>query len=206
MASAQLAENLLWFIHGFNIFGFLSQIYANYSIRSTVGFSFWTLWLCHAASQAILMYVYLLWLPFPMRIMIPAEVACMAVLVGQAVWFAPTREFRRQVVVWHGVVLSLASIIWYIGLYAPQTIGYLAGWACVIALSFVQFPQIFRNWRRKSIEGFSLFFLTCTSISSCIFLWSCYMLSLPLPSWAHATRAVMKRVILWGQVVIYWGR
>lgn len=206
MASAQLAENLLWVIHGFNIFGFFSQIYANHCLRSTAGFSFWTLWLCHCASQGILIYVYLLALPLPMRVMIPAELACMSVLVGQELWFAPTHEFRRQVTLWHGVVLCLASITWYIGFFFPQLVGYFAGWVCVVAVSFVQFPQIFRNWRRKSIEGFSIFFLVCTSISSCIFMWSCYMLNLPLPSWAHATRAVAKRIILWGQVVIYWGR
>lgn len=204
MVSTYLAEDILWVIHSFNIFGFLSQVYENQVRRSTAGFSFWSLWLWHVSAQALIMYAYFLVLPLPMRVMIPLEAICVALLVVQESWFAVTSEFRRRVTLWHGLVMCGSSIFWYIGLYAPEFVGMMMGWVCFLALSSSQLPQVVRNWRRKSVVGFSLPFLMFSTISSIVYTWSCYVLGLPVPSWANAVRALALRAFLWWQVVTYW--
>ena len=100
-------------------------------------------------------------------------------------------------------ILIASSIAWYISLWAPLLIGHIAGWVAVFALSLSQFPQIVRHWRRKSVAGYSQWYLILSTISTLILLWANYILQLPAQSWVHSLRALTKRLILWYQVMVY---
>ena len=100
--STWFAEHLLWFVFVFNSLGLLFQLRTNYALKSTHGVSFLMLWTYHMASVSFTLYTYLLWLPLPMRVMIPVEAVILTGLVGQEMWFAPSVAFRRKITVWHG--------------------------------------------------------------------------------------------------------
>ena len=203
MSLVQIAEHLLWLITGFNVVGLAFQIKTNQGLRSTDGVSFWMLWSYHVASVSFAMFIFLLWLPLPLRIMIPLEALMLTFLVGQEVWFARSEAFRRKITVWHGGLLIVSSFAWYLGLFYPYIIGNIAGWVAVFTLSFSQFPQILIHWRRKSVAGFSRGYLYLSILGTLTLLWCTYILSLPLQNWVHGVRALTKRLILWWQVIIY---
>ena len=206
MTSIQLAQTLLWCIPLINLVGLLGQVRTNYYRKSTDGMSFWMLWTSHLAVISFVMYCHLLDLPLSLRVLVPIEGLVVTFLVIQEIWYAPSYTFRRQITVWHGGILVSTSCVWYASLFVPTLIGSIAGWTGVLMVAIAQFPQIWQHWRRKSVVGYSKTMLASATLSSALLIWISVVLSLPLPSLANGIRALVKRLIIWWQVFLYYER
>ena len=174
LTQIQLAELLLWGPCILNVLGMRSQIIHNYELRSTHGISYIMLGFFHFASLSLCTYIYLIDLPFALKVMVPIEVVTITIMVAQEMWYAPTLLFRAQVLALHGALVALSALAWLVGLYYPVFIGNMAGWAATIALAGVQLPQILRTWQRKSTHGFSVCILIYGPLSPLLILWCCY--------------------------------
>ena len=203
LTQIKLAQLLLWGPPTLNLLGMTSQIIHHYRLRSTHGMSFATLGFFHAATLTLCAYIYLIDLPFALKVMVPIEACAVTALVMQEMWYAPTLLFRAQILALHGSIVCCATMLWVGGLWYPWYIGYAAGWIATGCLAFVQLPQIIENWQRKSMHGLSTGILVYGTLSPILVLWCCYELSMPLPSWANAIRALGYRVIQWWQFVEY---
>ncbi|MGD1997878.1 MAG: PQ-loop domain-containing transporter [Candidatus Dependentiae bacterium] len=203
LTQTQLAELLLWGPCVLNILGVWSQIKHNYELRSTHGISYLMLGIFHFAALCLCMYIYLMDLPFALKVMVPIEVLAITVMVGQEMWYAPTLLFRAQVMVLHGGIVALITLLWLLGFSYSFIVGNVAGWAATAALALVQLPQIVRTWRCKSTHGFSTGILVYGTLSPLLILWCCYQLTMPLQSWVNASRALVYRVIQWCQFLVY---
>lgn len=200
------AEILLWFIYSFNLLGFVFQIRTNYRLRTTKGVSFWLVWTYHIANITSLLFVYLLWLPLPLRVMVPIETLIIATLVTQELCYSRDELFRHRVAVLHGSILVAGLCMWAASWWYPEHIGHLAGWIGFCVLSISQIPQIVRNWRRQSVVGYSGLYLACSTIATILHLWIVYILKLPLQSYGNSIRALLMRVVLWWQYFTYQKR
>lgn len=203
LTQIQLAELLLWGPCILNVLGIRSQIIHNYELRSTHGISHLMLWLFHFGSLSLCTYVYLIDLPFALKVMLPVEVIMVTILVAQEMWYAPTLLFRAQILAFHGGLISFSGLMWIVGSYYPLFIGNVAGWAAAIALAGVQLPQIIRTWKRKSTHGFSPGILVYGTLSPLLTLWCCYELRLPLQTWTNTFRTLFYRVVQWWQFAVY---
>lgn len=203
LTQTQLAELLLWGPCILNILGMRSQIVHNYELRSTHGVSYVMMGLFHFASLSLCTYVYLMDLPFALKVMLPIEVVVVTIMVAQEMWYAPTLLFRAQVLVLHGCLFAVSAFGWIMGLYYPYFIGNATGWVAAFMLAGVQLPQIVRAWQRKSTHGLSVGILVYGTLSPLLILWCCHELALPLQSWVNASRALLYRIIQWSQVLVY---
>jgi uncharacterized protein with PQ loop repeat len=100
-----------------------------------------------------------------------------------------------------GSLLGLSCAIWY-----PIEVGMFYGWVAVALAFFCEWPQLYHNWKRKSVVGLNFLFLSCIGGGAMIETAIAYGFGLLLPTMLNALRAASYYILYCSQFLLYSGR
>lgn len=192
-----------WVPHTLYASAIIPQMIKNYRLKSTQGLSLPMVFARFSGEVSYTFYIYLLGLPMVYRVMIPIYTMNLGILLVQAAWYAPTKEYRSRVF-WGmgGVLFCMFAVMPLVWLY-PVWMGKYAGWLAVCTLAFSQAPQVYKNYRRQSVHGFSLGYTLLMGFGSFIELLYVIYLQLPVQTLASCTRSLLFYTIYWYQFIRY---
>ena len=202
----EIAYTLIWFPPLINIVGMWFQVQTNIRLHSAHGISGIMLMLRYLTACAQVLYLYFLDLPFPYRVMILPQWVLLTVLVMQQIWYAKYRKDRVYLSFVTGLILTVWVLSIFTGLLVPTTVGNWAGWIMVLLGAIVQLPQMFKNFQRKSVHGYSLGYVCFSLVAYFFDLSLAYILGVPKQTYVAYGRAIAYRLIELGQFYIYAGR
>lgn len=181
------------------------QIIKNFKIKSDKAISHRMLYLAFIGGAAKGVYNIFLDLPLPYKIMRPLILCCVLTMVIQGYIYARDRAIRKNLFFIYSITLAvLAGVILY-GLYDPIFIGNKAGWLSTTVLAIYQFPQVIKNWRRKSVAGISFIYLSMLCTGALLEISIAFLFGLPVQSFYNGCRGVMYYLIFTYQFFIYGG-
>lgn len=194
---------VLWVPQTLYASAIIPQMVKNYRLKSTAGLSLPMVFARFSGELAYTTYIHLLGLPLVYRIMIPVYTFNIGVLLLQAAWYAPDAQYRRRVLIGMASALLLTMCGALLSRWSPVLVGRYAGWLAVCILAFSQMPQVYKNYMRSSVHGFSLGYTLLMGTGSFIELCYVIYLQLPVQTLASCTRSLFFYTIYWYQFIRY---
>lgn len=182
------------------------QILTNYRRKDASGLSHWMLFLRLTAISTYTLYVYLLDLPLAHKVLYPLCLASMTLLAIQGYQYSRNRSELRLLRFAYGKLLVMLGVLVFIGSAYPVKAGMLAGWCAVVCGLWSDMPQIYRNWRRKSTQGFNILFASAIGFGGITDLTLSLLFGLPLPTVLATTRVTVCYLIYVMQFLLYGNR
>jgi len=176
----------------------------NYRLRSTAGVSTLMLFLRYITAEAQIQYLYLLSLPLAWRVLILPQYVALIVLITQEAWYSH-RTIIRQLIITALIIITAVwgSLFWHGWHHNSFIAGHYAGWVMFV-LSFVNaLPQIFKNWHRKSVQGYSIWFVLFGLIAVTFDYSLATIISVPLQTHLNYIRAILYSFIELFQFYLY---
>ncbi|MGD1997430.1 MAG: PQ-loop repeat-containing protein [Candidatus Dependentiae bacterium] len=198
-----LFDYIIWVPHSLYVLALVPQIIKNYRISGTIGVSFWMVFCRFAGEMAYSQYTHLLGLPLVYRTLIPTYTFMLFVLLMQIAYYADTKVKRRSVLFLTAWVVFLSTCSLVLSKFYPVQVGNSLGWVAVILLATAQMPQVYKNWQRKTMHGFSLLYTVMMGLGSFIELCYVIYLQLPVQTLASCIRSLTFYSIYWFQFFTY---
>jgi len=201
--STQIALLLSWLPFSLIIMGTSSQIILNYRVKSTRGLSPNMVFLFFSTIVFFIVYTYTYNLPIAYKVLSIPHLLSVGVLAFQGYYYSDNKKTRRDMLRTYTGLLVFFIGYAITGFFFPLTVGKFSGWASALLPLLTQIPQMLRNARRKSVEGFSFWFVFFATIAVLIELTVVIVLHLPLPSFFSALRGLIYYIIYFGQFILY---
>lgn len=197
---------LSWVPLGLYLSAALPQFVTNLRRKSASGVSHWMLFLRVSSGMFYIPYLYLCSLPWAYRIVMPIYVGMLAVLAYQGYLYEQDNFVRWRVrgmyqLTGIGALLGLLFAICY-----PVEVGLFYGWVGISLAFFCEWPQLYHNWKRRSVTGLNYLFLSCIGIGAIIEAAIAYGFGLPRPTLFNALRAASYYILYCWQFFLYSGR
>ncbi|MGD1997429.1 MAG: PQ-loop repeat-containing protein [Candidatus Dependentiae bacterium] len=161
------------------------------------------LFIASVGSVARLLFVFFLWLPLAYRCVRPLTLAALFFLVFQSYWYTEDAPLRRRIIIAYTALASVTAALVLWGIWMPSLIGHGAGWVSFVAFSVHQVPQMWKNYRRKSVEGLSFAYLTLLCIGATLEIVIALIMGLPIQSVLNGLRGVAYYSVFCYQFVHY---
>jgi len=195
MTLREIAECLIWFPPMINIFALSCQVSLSARLRSVQGVSSYMLMLRYIAASVQILYLYFLQMPFGYRVMIIPQALLILAMMCQQVYYTKNRWSKWSFSgLWAMVVCGWLVAIWA-GQYNPHFIGHAGGWLMAMIGTVTQLPQIVRNWRRKSVKGYSRPYVIFSICAYTFDLTLATILGVPIQTHITYIRAISYRCI-----------
>lgn len=198
-----LFDYIIWVPHSLYVLALFPQIFKNYRLSATVGVSFWMVFCRFAGEMAYSQYTHLLGLPLVYRLLIPTYTFMLFVLLIQIAYYAETPAKSRSVLFLTSWVIFLSICSFVLSKFYPVQVGNVLGWIAVCLLATSQMPQVYKNWQRQSMHGFSLLYTLMMGFGSFVELCYVIYLQLPVQTLASCIRSLTFYSIYWFQFVKY---
>ena len=195
MTIREIAELLIWFPPLINIFALSCQVSLSARLRSVQGVSSYMLMLRYIALSVQILYLYFLHMPFGYRVMIIPQALLIVAMMFQQVYYAKSSFSKWSFAgLWGMVVLGWFGAI-TAGQYNPHFVGHASGWLMAFIGTVTQLPQIVRNWRRKSVKGYSRPYVIFSITAYAFDLTLATILGVPIQTHVTYIRAISYRCI-----------
>ncbi len=197
-----IAYVTIWVIQIISIVSLAPQIFLNYKAKSTNGLSDFYLLSYLSAYTAHLYYVYCLDFPIVYKITVPILFFLVLILVFQRFFCFQHKgvHYSTQLYCINFFIIFLLVVL---AIRSPYKIGHLAGWISVVIWTVYQLPQVYSIYSKKSVEGFSLSFVSLSSFANLLELIAIPYLGLPVQSVLVALRGLLFYVIFCFQFWMY---
>ena len=184
---------------------FIPQIIENYRIKSTRGLSKYSMVAYFFGYFAVIYYIFCLDLILPYKIVVPMEFAAMAVIVGQRFYYD---GLFTDMTFFYGILGSTIFTLMLapVAFYYPMTVGAVCGWLSLALFIAHPIPQVVKNFRERSVEGFSFGFVTLLAIAVTCELIVALVRGLPLQTLCMALKGLFFYIIFCVQFWLYWPR
>ena len=183
----------------------MPQVFLNYKIKSTKALSDFYLVGYFNGYAITFFYVYAFNLHLAYKIRSILAVFVVAFMIYQRFKYDGVhkhKKIRRLYVSDFAVLFVLTPFVFSF----PKIAGHIAGWALVIVWSLYQLPQILKNHRQKSVEGFSFILVSLIGIGNIIELFIAYFLNYPIQTYFIAVRGIIIYLIFMFQFGLYGKR
>jgi uncharacterized protein with PQ loop repeat len=178
-----------------NIFAISCQIALSARLRSVEGVSTYMLTLRYIAASSQVLYLNFLNMAFGYRVMIMPQWLLLCVMLYQQIRFAETKDNARFVsIAWVSILTAWITAIG-VGFKHPALIGHAGGWLMVMLGTVTQLPQIIRNWRRKSVKGYSKKYVIFSVFAYVFDLTLAAIIGVPIQTYITYGRAISYRAI-----------
>jgi len=195
-------EILSWIPMTLYVLAALPQAWTNMRLRSTQGLSMLMIFIRFSTGLFYNTYINLCGLPLSYRVMMFLYTLSFSVLVVQGYRYS-SQAMQKVLKRGYASIVSLLLISLVVALWYPYQVGYMIGTCAVTASVFTDLPQVIKNYRRKTMKGFSFYFATLLGLGAilelCIALW----FSLPFPTVFSAARAASYSFVFWAQFFLY---
>ena len=197
------AQTLSWIPLSIYLCSAIPQFATNIRRKSAAGVSHWMLFMRVASGIFYNSYLFLCLLPLAHRTIMPLYSGSLAILAIQGYWLEPDKNVRWRLRWAYSSVLLGVGIGLVYAWAEPQRVGMLFGWIGVAIALFCDWPQIYHNWHRKSVQGFNFLFASGIGVGALIEMCIAYWFSLPLPTLANPLRAFMHYLVYCTQFLLY---
>lgn len=170
----------------------LMQVHLTYKLQSATGISPFFPYLASLYNTLYTLFLFHFPHPFPPRIMSITTQLTGYLLVFQQFYYpslGATPAWKRHYLFTSGCLAGIYGAAWYFE--HLDFIGQVWGWCIVGIPLFIQLPQVYHNWRRKSVQGFSGWFVVLQVIGTALMLVTCIAFNLPLPLWLNSIRGLV---------------
>ncbi len=191
-----------WIIQIIAVIGILPQIFLNYKSKSTNGLSDFYI-ISYLSGYAVhLCYIYCLNFPIAYKIMVPVLFFLVLTLVFQRFYCFKHKVVRYSKRLYCANFLIIFLLV-SLAICFPYETGNFAGWLSAIIWTVYQFPQIYKIYSKKSVKGFSFFFVSLSCLQNVLGLVVVLSLNLPAQSLFVALRGLAFFAIFCFQFWIY---
>jgi uncharacterized protein with PQ loop repeat len=155
---------LAWVALIFYALSLIPQIIENASLKTTQGLSSLSLIAYFFGYGTCITYIYSLNLLLAYKVIIPIEFFFMLIIILQKFYyegFLKDKSFFYSILI-TSIIIALCIILAF---YCTLFIGSLCGWISLFCFIVHPIPQVIKNYRRKSVEGFSFGFVTLLAIA-----------------------------------------
>ena len=197
------ARHFTWVPLLLYVIAIIPQVVLSYRTKSAKGVSQSMVFLRFAAMSIYTVYLQLCQLTLAHRVMMPVYMCMVGFLVYQGYHY----ENNERRIYWMRISYSalafflLASCTmayWY-----PWTIGFFLGTVGMSLAWLTDLPQVYKNWQRKSTEGFSFFFPSVIGVGATIEFMLAIYIGLPLPTILNTFRAITYYLVYCVQFGLY---
>jgi len=196
------ANAAIWITHLISIAGISFQIFLNYKIKSTTGLSQTYILIYLSGYIVHLFYVFCLDLPIAYKVMGPLSFLLVLTLMFQFFFYKKRTIVQRPIKLYSINFFIFFSLI-ALAIKFPNKIGHLAGWISFVIWTVYQFPQIFKMYSNKSVEGFSFASVSIGGFQNLLGLIAALSLGVPLQSVFTALRGIIFFAIFCFQFWMY---
>lgn len=175
------AELFTWASLMFYTICFIPQIIENYRMKSTDGLSDLLLLSYYIAYGFMMYYIFYCDLILPYKIMVPAEMMVMSMMIAQKFYYHGT--LRNKTFLLQFLAINVLMVAIYpLSLYAPYDFGIACGWVAAVFFAIYPMPQVIKLYRSKSVAGFSFGFVTVQALAFVSEAIAAVLKHLPLPT------------------------
>jgi len=169
----------------------LPQIIKNYTLRSTYGLSTFKLFLFFTAISCNTIFVQLMPFPIAYKIVLPIYWCFVTFLIIQLYWYEHRQAMKRTIIQLYGsaaiFIILLAIATHFTSYYATHTIG----WIGMLSLAVHKFPQVIRNFKRKTLHGLSFYYIVIVQLIALLELTIAFILHFPIQTRLSAIRSTV---------------
>ncbi len=197
-----LTTLITWVVNLSFLVAILPQVFLNYKIKSTKALS--DLYLVGYFNGYAANFFYVFALNFHLAYKVRAILAIIIILimVFQRFLYSEDSLYGKIGRLYFFDGLFFFALIPFLFKY-PELIGQITGWALVGIWTFYQLPQIFRIYKRQSVQGFSFLLVSLIGFGNLIELFISYLLNYPLQTRLIAVRGIIFYIIFCYQFWIY---
>lgn len=182
----------------------IAQIYRTYCLKSTQGIDSWMIYASALYSTLYTLFVHHFFHPFPHRFMSFITQALFYILVFQQFYYSSFYSKK----VWarrYSFTSATLCILYFIAynLNYIDAVGHVWGYLLVIIPLFTQLPQLYYNWQRKSVEGFSGWFVIFQIIGITLTLITSIAFNFRWPIWLNCLRGLLYQALYVVQFYYY---
>ncbi|MBD3231959.1 hypothetical protein GF322_04870 [Candidatus Dependentiae bacterium] len=193
--SIDFIHNIIPWITKVLFFGaLLPQIFLNYKIKSANGLSDLYLIGYFSAYFLNVFYVFGLNFPFAYKIFAPLCLFAVIFIILQKVLYSNLLINIKVLKLYITDLLILLIFVPFI-FFFPIKIGHLAGWVLILIWSLYQFPQIYKIYKNKSVQGFSFFLVTLIGLGNLFEFIVAILFDLPLQTFFISVRGIIIYII-----------
>lgn len=181
---------------------FIPQIIENYRVKTTRGWSDSFMLTYFLGLISILYYIFCLHLPLVYKIMVPIQTFLISIVIMQRIYYDHRKKELGFPLLFTFICIFSLAILPYAFIY-PQLIGDTGGWLSFAFFTAFPIPQIIKIFKEKSVEGFSIGFLTIFTIASlCECILACTGI-LPLQTILTVAKNLITSLIFYLQFFLY---
>ena len=144
---------------------FIPQIIKNYKIKSTRGLSDFYLLASIGAYFPLLYYVYCSDLLFVYKVMVPIECGILLFIISQKFYYDGTQNNKLFFPLF-AISVVLLVLTFPLSIITPSLFGWICGWVSFGFFTLNQFPQIWKVYSSKSVDGFSFGFVSVFALAT----------------------------------------
>lgn len=202
MTIREIVQILVYFPPLINLYAFWCQVEINHRLRTSIGLSAITMMMRYTAAAAQITYLWMLQMNIAYRIMIMPQWVLMSVLVFQQIYYAPDKQER-----WGVSITTLLILFAWLGAFLygyaghEQLVGDVCGWLLFCIATCIQVPQIYWNWRRQSVHGYSIHFVLFSIGAISVDFLFAHILGVPLQTYFVYGGALVYRAI---ELIQFW--
>ncbi len=177
---------LLWVVNIAYFLGLLQQVILNYKMKTTKGLSDFYLigYFCGYALN--ILYVYALDFHISYKTTSPFALLIVTFMIFQRFLYKDSYKLKFY-------LLGLLIVLFFVPftLVNLKGTGHVAGWILVLIWCTYQLPQVFRNYSRKSVVGFSFILVSLIGVGNLVELIMGTILDFPNQSIVIAARGLL---------------
>jgi uncharacterized protein with PQ loop repeat len=200
-----LTALLAWVALIFYALSLIPQMIKNASLKTTQGLSSLSLIAYFFGYGTNLTYIYALSLILPYKIIVPIEFFFMLIIISQKFYY---EGLLRDKAFFYSILITSIIIVLCIIFAFHYTffIGSLCGWISLFCFIAHPIPQVIKNYRRKSVEGFSFGFVTLLAIAVTCELIVAIIKKLPPQTFGCSLKGLFFYIIFCYQFWLYKGK
>ena len=181
----------------------LPQFITSLRTRSAAGVSQGMIYIRLTAVSFYLIYAFSCGLPLAYRVMMPIYWIMLGSLGLQGYLYDSDHTHQRIMRLGYGFSALCIIVMALIAQFDPYDAGMVSGWIALSGYAVCEIPQVYKNYRRKTLKGFNFFFPSFLALGAGIELVSGIMLGLPKPTLASSIRIITFYLIYCFQRVRY---
>jgi len=171
--------------------GLFQQVLLNFRIKSTRGLSDLMLIGYFYGFMTYSYYIFLFPFPLAYKIMVPISVVTMLVMIVQRFVYEQKYKTDKKLLAFFCASACAAFAILPYAYAYPKLVGNTAGWISILIWGSYQLPQVFKNYTRQSVAGFSFVLLNLCALGDILEFTVAFVIGLPIQTKANGARGII---------------
>lgn len=166
----------------------LPQFITSLRTKSAKGVSQGMIYIRLTAVSFYVIYAFSCGLPLAYRVLMPVYWVMLGSLGLQGYLYDSDHTHQRMMRLGYGFSALCATVMIMVARFDPYDAGMVSGWIALCGYAVCEIPQVYKNYRRRSLKGFNFFFPSFLALGAVIELIAGLVLGYPKPTLASSVR------------------